>query len=82
MEQENLEQILKETSEEHHKAFIETNGEDPEWYVWYAKYLMSHKEAQSILFSYTEETLIEKLKSLGNYIESDWATHYSKELLA
>ena len=25
----------------HHQAFIETDGEDPEWPLWYASYLQA-----------------------------------------
>ena len=31
--------LLRETGEAHHQAFIETDGADPEWPIWYAEYL-------------------------------------------
>jgi NAD(P)H-hydrate epimerase len=31
--------LLLETGHAHHKAFIETDGADPEWPLWYADYL-------------------------------------------
>ena len=31
--------LFEQTGEAHHKAFLETNGEDPEWPIWYAEYL-------------------------------------------
>ena len=31
--------LLRETGEAHHEAFIETDGADPEWPIWYAGYL-------------------------------------------
>lgn len=32
--------LLIETSQEHHKAFIEDDGADPEWPLWYSDYMM------------------------------------------
>jgi hypothetical protein len=34
-----LKELLLETAKEHHQAFIETDGEDTEWPLWYAGYL-------------------------------------------
>jgi len=36
---ERLAALFKETGDAHHEAFLETDGEDPEWPLWYAKYL-------------------------------------------
>lgn len=43
-----IEELLSETSKEHHQAFLETNGLDPEWPMWYAGYL---KEKLSTLLN-------------------------------
>ena len=37
---EELTNLLNETAEAHHKAFAATDGEDPEWPIWYADYLL------------------------------------------
>jgi NAD(P)H-hydrate epimerase len=34
-----LADLLKQTGHAHHQAFIETDGADPEWALWYAQYL-------------------------------------------
>jgi len=34
-----LAQLLVETGHAHHQAFIETDGADPDWAIWYADYL-------------------------------------------
>ena len=34
-----LAEIFRETGEAHHRAFLETDGEDPEWALWYAEHL-------------------------------------------
>lgn len=42
MEMDAIEQIaalLGEAAEAHHQAYIETDGEDPEWPLWYADHL-------------------------------------------
>ncbi len=31
--------LFQETGHAHHAAFLETDGEDPEWPRWYADYL-------------------------------------------
>lgn len=31
--------LFKETGEAHHEAFLASDGEDPEWPLWYAEYL-------------------------------------------
>jgi hypothetical protein len=37
---EQLEDIFRKTGSTHHQAFIKTNGEDPDWPLWYADYLI------------------------------------------
>ena len=34
-----LKGLLREVGEAHHQAYIETDGADPEWPLWYADYL-------------------------------------------
>jgi hypothetical protein len=34
-----LQELLIETGKEHQQAFMETDGEDAEWPLWYAGYL-------------------------------------------
>ena len=34
-----LEKLLRETGHAHHQAFAATNGDDPDWPQWYARYL-------------------------------------------
>ncbi len=36
---ERLAALFKQTGEAHHGAFLDTNGDDPEWPLWYAEYL-------------------------------------------
>jgi NAD(P)H-hydrate epimerase len=34
-----LEGLFREVREAHHQAYIETDGADPEWPLWYAEHL-------------------------------------------
>jgi hypothetical protein len=40
-------QLLEETGNAHHQAFIETDGYDPEWPLWYADY--THRKLETLL---------------------------------
>lgn len=40
-----LAELLMETGQLHHEAFIETDGADPEWPLWYADYLSGRIDA-------------------------------------
>ena len=35
-----LEMLFEEVGQQHHEAFLETDGVDPEWPLWYADWLM------------------------------------------
>jgi len=37
--EEKLKVLFSETGQAHHQAFLETDGEDPEWPMWYAGYI-------------------------------------------
>ena len=34
-----LAELLLEAGKAHHQAFLDKNGDDPEWPLWYAEYL-------------------------------------------
>ncbi len=36
-----LAELLMETGHHHHQAYIEADGTDPEWALWYAGYLQT-----------------------------------------
>ena len=35
-----LAQLFAEAGHQHHQAYIETDGADPDWPIWYADYLV------------------------------------------
>ncbi len=39
-QQNQLAQLLSETARAHHHAYTESDGDDPEWPLWYADYLL------------------------------------------
>jgi glutaredoxin len=42
-----LADLFRQTGEAHHQAFLATNGDDPEWALWYAEYL--HEKVEPFL---------------------------------
>jgi hypothetical protein len=80
-----IQRLLQLAAKEHHKAYRETDGFDPDWPMWYAEYL--HKQLIKILnasFSKQELSdlliLMDKEYSL-NPSETDWASFYTNWLL-
>jgi NAD(P)H-hydrate epimerase len=45
--QQQLTALFKRTGKAHHKAFLETDGADPDWPLWYAEFL--HDKLPDIL---------------------------------
>lgn len=41
LNQEQLADLLMETGHHHHQAYIDSDGVDPEWALWYAGYLQA-----------------------------------------
>lgn len=87
-EQENIQQIvdlLLETRREHHRAYIETDGFDPEWPAWYAQHL--HRRLNTLLKSrFSEHEIAEQLGALNEAHREEapdvnWAEYYARALL-
>ena len=77
-----LEELFRETGRAHHEAFIETDGADPEWPLWYAQHLvdkigkllnaeLTKSELVYLLLLATKE---QALESPG----SDWVKYYAR----
>jgi NAD(P)H-hydrate epimerase len=47
IDQQQLEELFRETGRAHHQAYIETDGADPEWPLWYAEH--SHEKLGALL---------------------------------
>jgi hypothetical protein len=87
-EQERIERIvdlLQETRREHHRAYSETDGADPEWPVWYAKRI--YEPLNALLEGHlTEGEIAEQLSALEDEHRDEapdvsWAEYYARALL-
>ncbi|MEM8486807.1 MAG: hypothetical protein AAF564_14740 [Bacteroidota bacterium] len=86
MSENNLEQqlarLFRETGHAHHKAFIATDGADPEWPIWYAGYLRA-KLATIFDTALTKSMLIYWLvrvdqEHVSIAPEREWQTYYAR----
>ena len=78
--------LLNETAEAHHKAFASTEGEDPDWPLWYADYLLE-KLRRMLKAKFTKSELIYLLvfadKKNGVAAPgAHWPRFYAKFLLS
>ena len=81
-----LADLLRETAHAHHQAYAHTNGEDPEWPIWYADYLHRHIAA---LFDmpFTRSELVYLLvaaerERAANDPTADWPVFYAAFILS
>jgi len=77
--------LLRETIAAHHGAFIEVDGADPEWPIWYAAYLHERlPELQGVALIQSEWVfLIVKAEQqrLGEGSDEPWYDFYSRVIL-
>ncbi len=83
--QDRIGQLLLETGRAHHEAFAATDGADPDWPIWYARY---SKDAFAEQFSmdFTMSRLIYCLMNAhyeheARAPENDWWAFYANEIL-
>ena len=80
-----VERLFRETGPAHHEAFIETDGVDPEWPLWYAEYL--HERISALLSQdLSKSELVHLILSaeedrVENAPEADWPGHYARFVL-
>ncbi len=77
--------LFIETGRAHHKAFEATDGEDPDWPVWYAGYV---RERLSALLDtpFTKSQLVDclmfvELERQTRNPDAEWAAYYADHLL-
>lgn len=78
-----LANLLAEAGRAHHRAFLETEGEDPEWPIWYAGYLRPRlRERYGISATRSELVYhlvaLERERSAGSELE--WPEFYARGL--
>ena len=77
-----LADLFRECSEAHHRAFQDTNGEDPEWPLWYADHLMA-RLSKRLRAKFTKSELVYLLLAANREQEfrapgADWPGYYAK----
>jgi len=78
-------ELLREAGRVHHQAFIEVEGDDPDWPLWYAGYLLERLR-QQLDPTLTRSQLVTDLVLAAedhahSAPESDWAAHYARFLM-
>jgi glutaredoxin len=81
----NLVDLFREAGHAHHEAFAATDGDDPDWPIWYADYLQE-PFAQRLDMNFYKSQLIYCLMNAdfehqARAPESDWSEFYANELL-
>jgi hypothetical protein len=81
-----LEELFRETGEAHHQAYIEADGADHEWPLWYAEYL---RERLGPLpdANFTQSELVYLLILVANEQPlnapgANWARYYARFFIA
>ena len=82
-----IEALLETASHEHGKAFIDTDGDDPEWPAWYAKYLIENGINDLLPGSPDLDTLAIELSALDEEFrrsmpDEGWEEYWSPRLFA
>lgn len=83
--QTNLATLLREAGREHHNAFLATDGDDPDWPIWYANYLQQPLSEQ-LGIDYTRSRLVYCLMNAdyehqARSPDADWSTYYADQIL-
>lgn len=78
--------LLRESGPAHHQAYIETDGADPDWPIWYAGYLQDRLNA-ALGTTLTRTQLIVLLVNLDESQrrenpDGDWAAFYTERILS
>jgi len=77
-----LQNLFREVGQAHHQAYIETDGADPEWPIWYAGFLQE-RLGPLINASFTKSELVYLLILVTNEQPlrapgADWPNYYAK----
>src|SRR5918998_466957 len=88
-----LQKLFREVGQAHHQAYIETDGEDPEWPIWYAGFLQE-RLGPLINATFTKSELVYLLILVANELVyllilvaneqplrapgADWPNYYAK----
>ena len=78
-------QLFRETGPAHHLTFIETDGVDPEWPIWYANYMQERINA-IMKATFTRSKLVQIILNAAedqeiNAPQADWTEYYADYFL-
>ena len=81
-----LEELFHEVGAAHHQAYIETDGADPEWPLWYADFLRGRLGAL-LDANFTKSELVYLLVLVANEQPlsapgANWARYYAKKFIS
>ena len=81
-----IEALLRQSGPAHHEAYIETDGEDPDWPLWYAGYLRDRLNAL-LGTDLTKTQLVVLLVELDELqrredTDGDWPAFYAEQFIA
>jgi hypothetical protein len=77
--------ILSAAGHAHHQAYLTTNGDDPEWPLWYANHLKDKLNAR-FDHHFTQSELVYLLVKLDNDYQAQkpdilWPQYYARHLI-
>ena len=80
--QDALAALFRETSSAHHDAYIDTDGADADWPIWYAEYLRD-RLAGLLQADFTKSELVYLLVALDRELKArapgaDWVGYYTR----
>jgi NAD(P)H-hydrate epimerase len=77
--------LLAQTAEAHHRAYMSTDGTDPEWAIWYSGYLqtlLGNELGRTITRSEIVYLLVKAQKEHESADTREaWTTYYSRLIL-
>ena len=81
----NLVDLFRETGSAHHTAFLETDGADPEWPIWYAEHLQTPL-ADALQTAFTKSQLVycvmdADFEHQACAPESNWHEFYAEQFI-
>ncbi len=83
--QQELEALFNETITAHHQAFVEVDGADADWPIWYADFLRD-RLADLLGARFTRSELVYLLVGLDREVQrvapgANWQAYYARALL-
>ncbi len=75
-----LAELLAATSHAHHEAFVVTNGEDPEWPLWYAQYLQPRLQSDHGIEVTVSDLVHVLVQADRDHAGGAWTEYYAQRI--